>query len=369
MPCRDGEASASWIADDGALAEAVSGWGSVIGLDTEFQRTSTFFPLPGLYQVNAGGAVYLLDPLAIEDWGAFVDCLEDPRVTVVMHACGEDLELMRHHLGAVPRNVFDTQLAYAFLSADFSMSYANLVARLLNEELPKHETRSDWRQRPLTSEQIRYAWEDVAHLPRLHAVLKRELEGLGRYDWFLDSMSDRGRFDPVDPDEHYRTNKSAWRLRGEELAVLKALTAWRERRAMEEDVPRKRIVWDEHLLAFAQASDLSVGEVWRVLPKPIARRYADEIVAEYQQGRSAPALPRLEQPLTQAQGEVGKALRKVAREQAGRLDFAEELLSRKRDIEECVRHFLATGELSPTYAGWRDELVGDEFRRILERLK
>jgi ribonuclease D len=369
MPCRDGEASVSWIADDAALADAVGTWGSVIGLDTEFQRTNTFFPLPGLYQVNAGGRVYLLDPLAIEDWGSFVDCLEDPRVTVVMHACGEDLELMRHHLGAVPREVFDTQFAHAFLSEDFSTSYANLVSRLLGEELPKHETRSDWLQRPLTSEQIRYAWEDVVHLPRLHAVLKQGLEAKGRYEWFRESMRDRGRFEPNDPDEHYRVNKRAWRLGGADLAVLRILTAWRERRAMEEDVPRKRIVWDEHLLEFARTPELSSGDVWRTLPKPIARRYADEIVAEHQQGRAAPALPRLDQPLTQAQGEVAKALRKAARKRAAELGLAEELLARKRDIEDCVRHYLATGELSPTYSGWREQVLGEEFRRLLESLQ
>jgi hypothetical protein len=62
-------------------------------------------------------------------------------------------------------------------------------------------------------------------------------------------------------------------------------------------------------------------------------------------------------------------MREAARSQARALDFAEELLARKRDIEECVRHFLDTGELSGAYAGWREPLVGEEFRSILGRLK
>ena len=59
MPCKADAASVEWITDDDALAAAAGAWGRVIGLDTEFQRTDTFFPLPGLYQVSDGSRVYL----------------------------------------------------------------------------------------------------------------------------------------------------------------------------------------------------------------------------------------------------------------------------------------------------------------------
>ena len=54
MPCRADAASVSWIGNTSALVDAVASWGDVIGLDTEFQRTDTFFPVPGLYQVISG---------------------------------------------------------------------------------------------------------------------------------------------------------------------------------------------------------------------------------------------------------------------------------------------------------------------------
>ena len=55
MHCKDGELSFNWISTDAQLREAASSWGSlsVMGLDTEFQRTSTFYPIPALYQVSA----------------------------------------------------------------------------------------------------------------------------------------------------------------------------------------------------------------------------------------------------------------------------------------------------------------------------
>jgi ribonuclease D len=368
MPCKDAAASAEWILTDAELRRAVEEWQPVIGLDTEFQRTSTFYPLPGLYQVISGESIYLIDPLSIRDFAPLVNVLEDPGSVKIVHACGEDLELLQHHLGAAPRNLFDTQLANAFQCADFSTSYANLVAQQLGVALDKHETRSDWRQRPLSEEQVRYALEDVVYLPALYDALRRRLDSLDRLPWFEEAMAERGRFAPVPPEEYYRTLKNAWRLGRQQLGVLARLCTWREHRARAEDVPRNRIVWDEHLYTFACRRSLGEGDVWSLLPKPIARRYAGELVAEHAAGLTAEPPPPLPKPLSQAEGAVSKVLREIGRRHAEALDLAQELLARKRDVEACVRHFIGTGELSPDYSGWRAALVGIDFRRELEQL-
>ncbi len=368
MPCRGGAISPEWVTTDEALARAVNAWGDVIGLDTEFQRTNTFFPIPGLYQVVSGDDVYLIDPLTVEDWGPLVDVLEDPDRRIVMHACGEDLELMLHHLGARPTRVFDTQLAHAFVSTDFALSYANLVRTHIGADMGSAQTRSNWLKRPLTDAQVHYACEDVAHLLELEERLGGALDTLGRMHWFEETMADHGRYDPTDPDLYYLGMHKAWRLKGEDLAVLQRLASWRERVAMEEDVPRNRVVWDEHLISFAERRVLGEKQIWDSLPKPVARRYAQDLVAEHEAGRSAPPLPRMAPPLSQKQGEVSKALRDVARSEAERQAMSPELLARKRDVEACIRQYLATGELSEAYSGWREPLLGDRFRDILSRL-
>jgi ribonuclease D len=61
-----------------------------------------------------------------------------------MHACSEDLEVFARHLDAAPANLFDTQVAAGFLSADYSPSYAQLVQRYAGVEIVKHQTRSYW---------------------------------------------------------------------------------------------------------------------------------------------------------------------------------------------------------------------------------
>lgn len=368
MLCRADAASVSWIDDAAALADAVSSWGGLIGLDTEFQRTDTFFPVPGLYQVISGEDVYLLDPLSIEDFSAFSEFLQDPGTVKIMHACSEDLELVRHHLGVEPQGIFDTQLAYAFQSSNYSVSYANLVASMLGQDLGKHATRSNWLRRPLTEEQLHYAWEDVRFLPELYEVLNERLDELGRRAWFADAMAEKGRLQGPQPDEYYRGVQKAWRLDGFELGVLKRLCAWRERRAMAEDVPRKRVVWDEHLVEFARLASLAEKDVHDRLPGPVARRYASQLVEEHREGMTAGiAEPPLARPLSPSESKVSRALRELAGNKADALEFARELLARKRDVEACLRHYLETGELSPAYTGWRAGLIGEEFRAVLER--
>lgn len=368
MPCKADEASVNWVGSDAELAAAAAGWRRVVGLDTEFQRTDTFFPLPGLYQVSCGEDVYLLDPLTIADFSPLLELLEDRRVTKIMHACSEDLELLRHHFGAVPVGLFDTQLANAFVSPHYSVSFTRLVTERLGVELNQHETRSDWLARPLSAEQIRYAREDVYYLPPLHAALSDELQRLGRMDWFREEMDLRGRFALGDPDDYYLNMKHAWRLPGPVRGRLQQLAAWRERQAMAEDRPRNRIVRDEHLQTLAALDDVDDHAIQDVLPRGVARRYGDDLLAAHRQGSELPdAPPAPEPPLGAGSAGLVRELRDLARAQAEALDMAPELLCRKREVEACVQHFAATGELSPAFRGWRSELVGEAFRQRLER--
>ena len=370
MPCKAVAASASWIDSDASLATSAAEWQRVIGLDTEFQRTDSFFPRPGLYQVASGERIYLLDPLEIGDFSPLLELLEDRRVTKIMHACSEDLELLRHHFGAVPVGLFDTQLANAFVSPDYSVSFTRLVSQRLGVDLVQHETRSDWLGRPLTGEQIRYACEDVYYLPPLFDVLREALERAGRFAWFRQEMDLRGRFELGDPDEYYLGMKSAWRLTGVARARLKAMAAWRERQAMAEDRPRNRIVRDEHLLSLARLERLGRADLEAVLPRGVARRYGDDVlVAHRQAGDDLEHPPAGETPLGSVLTGLVRELRDLAQRKAEDLHMAPELLARKREVEACVRHFVATGELSEAYRGWRGALLGEEYLARLERLR
>ena len=88
------------------------------------------------------------------------------------------------------------------------------------------------------------------------------------------------------PHDYYRNVKGAWRLDPEALYRLQALCFWRECTAREEDVPRNRVVWDEHLSALAEAgSNGSAERVVDALPGAVRQRYGQALLAVDERAR------------------------------------------------------------------------------------
>ena len=96
-----------------ALADA-----AVIAVDTEFMRTDTFYPIPALLQLSDGVKVYLVDPLAIDNWQPLNALLTNPGVYKVMHSVSEDMEVFQRLLGLVPQPLLDTQVGAALAGLD-----------------------------------------------------------------------------------------------------------------------------------------------------------------------------------------------------------------------------------------------------------
>ncbi len=339
---------------------------ATVALDTEFIRTRTFYPIAALYQLASANEVVIIDPLPIDDWRPFTDLLESNEILKLMHSCSEDLEVFARHLDTRPGPLFDTQVAAAFLGSNFSPGYAELVRACTGVELGKHHTRSDWLARPLADEQIEYAIEDVTYLAEIHAKQRRDLERLGRIDWFQSELDERLVINGATDDTYYLGVRSAWRCEGKQINRLKALCAWREQRAKQRDLPRGHVISDEELVDLAVLRDVAPAKVRECVAPAAARRYTDDLLSimadadELEEVATAP--PR---PLSRAQTKVVKRLKTVGANKASELDLAPELLSRRRDLEGCVRSFQETGDLSPAFLGWRYPLVGEEFASIL----
>ena len=350
---------------DAELGAFARGCGALVGLDTEFMRESTFYPIAALYQLAGDAGVGLVDACSDQSFEGLRRLLEDPAVTKVMHSCSEDLEVFECHLGVQPATLVDTQVAHAFVTPEFGRSYAALVEHYLGVDLPKQQTRSNWLRRPLSEAQLDYARADVAHLRELWERMRERLVDAGRLDWFEDEMNSvLGRPD-ADPEHYYLGMKRAWRMAPRQLAALRRLSAWREAEARRRDVPRARTVRDEHLLALAESPSPTRALVFGMLPKGVARRYADDLLRAHAEGLREDAPPVPAPPLSPREGGVLKAMRDFARSRAEALGIAPELLARRRVLEACIRHFRDYREL-PGSLRWRLELVGERFAELLQ---
>jgi len=156
---------------------------SYLGVDTEFRRTTKDNMRLALLQVNDGDEIYLIDAVLISNPEDNCDFLFSDSVTKVFHSCKEDIEAIFSWTGKVMRNLFDTQLANAFLDGHYSIGYQGLVEEKLDITLDKKETRSNWIRRPLTDSQLSYAASDVEYLIHLFIEQEQALIESNKLDW------------------------------------------------------------------------------------------------------------------------------------------------------------------------------------------
>lgn len=366
-----------WIAQDQELAELCARWRqqAAIAIDTEFMRSETFYPIAGLIQVGDGRGCYLIDPLAITDFSPLRELLLDPAVTKVLHSCSEDLEVFQRLLDLVPSPLFDTQIAAAFAGYGFSLGYAGLVKAVLNIDVPKEETRSDWLQRPLSVAQLKYAALDVAHMLVVYGKLLQQLKATGRLQWVKEDCADlvTNARQPDDFTQAYRKVGFAWKLRSQELATLQQLCIWRETEARERNVPRNRLVKEPVLweIARRQPSDLEQLQRIRDLPPRTLRDYGEQLLAIVAaSGASDPASwpERLPPPLAIREAAQLKRLKKHVRDLAEKLDMPVEIFVRKKEYEELLRSGLHGEEfvLPSRLQGWRFEVVGQALLALAQ---
>ena len=351
-----------WVDNAAALAEATSGWsGRAIGFDSEFIRVRTFYPEAALYQAADGERVHLMDPLPLshDELQPLATALSSEQTLFVMHACSEDLELLRYHLGVVPARLFDTQMAMALVSPDASLGYQALVRALLGVEVDKSETRSDWQQRPLSAAQFEYAAIDVVHLQPIHAMLGDKLARLGRTDWMAEEMRNvlAAAATTRRPEDYYQSVRDAWRLEGAELAVFRALCSWRETTAQQRNRPRSRIIPDPVLMEMVREHLHRRRDLEGLLRPPLSEKWAPELeqVIGAALHLDASQWPEpVPAPLTPELSEIIKVMRSSVVLLAAQLAIAESVLASRRLLESLVRSCMNGGGVLPLeWRGWR----------------
>lgn len=357
-----------WIDSNDELDALCARWRqqAAIAVDTEFMRSSTFYPIAGLIQIGDGKGCYLIDPLAITRFDALRDLMLDENVTKVMHSCSEDMEVFQCLLDCVPSPVFDTQLAAAFAGFGFSVGYAGLVKATLLHEIPKEETRSDWLQRPLSVAQLKYAALDVAHMLVVYGTLLQILKSHNRLQWVKDDCADlvRQAREPEDFSVAYQKVGLAWKLRSNELALLRDLCIWRETEARARDIPRNRLIKEAALWEIARKQPQDKAALQRIEDIPHRTLQQDagvllDIVRNASVNKAA--LPdRLEPPLAKSEGPLLKQLKSCTRERAETLDLPPEVLVRKKEYEFIVRSGMSGNDyqLPPRLLGWRYDVIG-----------
>jgi len=217
--------------------------------DTEFASEHTYRSQLCLVQVAAPGVLAVIDTLTARDLEPFWRLLAEPGRTTVVHAGREEFGFILHAIQARPSNLFDVQVAAGLVDHDYPAGYASIVRRFLNLPTNKGETRTDWRQRPLTQAQLEYAVDDVRHLEELWRRMEQRLESLGRVDWMREEMEAwQGDVEDSFIRKRWRRVSGLNGLSRRELAIARELWHWRDAVAEHRDMPPKRVLRDDLLV-------------------------------------------------------------------------------------------------------------------------
>lgn len=331
-----------WVTSDQELEELSAELaGSVLAVDTEFTRRTTYYAKLALIQIASGERRVLIDPLKISDWQPLRNLFSSAEANV-FHAALEDLEVFRRDVGALPEPLFDTQIAAAFCGLGDSLSYAALVELLHQVQLSKAETQSDWMKRPLTESQVGYALDDVEWLQQIHEELVSRLQAADKLDWmqqYCDQVIENMR-EEINPDRAYLRLKSGWKLNPDELRVAAHLCRWREISARKLDKPKNWIVRDPVILEVARKMPKDVSELQNRfgLEPESARRYGRQLLGEIEIAhREAEEVEAPVQPISGSQRKQLKQLQQRVEAIAQEAQIANRLIASKSDLEALIR--------------------------------
>ena len=258
---------------------------------------------------------------------------------------------------------------------EYPASLATLTQRLVNKTLPKGETRTDWSRRPLSRDQILYALSDVSDLVEMYSQLSSMVDKLDRQSWLEEETSNfQQKVIDAETRENWRRVSGSSGLNPRQLEAVRQLWLWREARARELDRLPRRVLRDDLLVELARRGTTDQQKIRNV--RGMERRGLIEQYGEIAEAiRVSLATPEEELPkrprgtrrvvspmLSQF---LSTAIACISRQHK----LAPPIVGNADDVRELLGYELDRRKHDPVPAllkGWRGEIVGKTFRRLLQ---
>ncbi len=339
-----------------------------IAVDTEFMREKTYYPELSLIQVATDDNAWCIDPLAVEDLSPLGDILTNREIIKVFHAASQDMEILYYQFNDMPGPIFDTQIAASMLGHGEQTGYANLVKAILDLELEKSQSRTDWSRRPLTEAQLSYAADDVIHLCRVYHSLQTSLDEKGRTQWLqadFKQLENTNNFE-FNPDALLKRVKGHSRLRARQLGILRELAVWREGRAKKVNKPRRWVLSDDILIDIARQTPDTLEKLSTIrgIHESIVKQQGASLLSCIERGKQLDEellpSPSKKKKLSYKEGVLVDILMGIISYSAHKADISPSLLASRKDLEKLI-----TEDSSPLMLGWRYELAGRTIEDFL----
>ncbi|WP_104505802.1 ribonuclease D [Acinetobacter indicus] len=346
---------------------------STYGLDTEFIKVDTLWPKLGVFQINVAGKVYLLDGTTL-NLSAFWEKIFQAQQNI-FHACGEDIDLIYHYAQQKSlKNVFDTQVGMSFLGYGLQVSYQNALKQVLEVDIDKAQTRSDWLARPLSPEQLQYAANDVLYLMQLAEKIQQDLQQKSLLNLVVEDCrhltQEIGEDTPL---ERLYQDVGNYRHSRRQLMQLQQLVVWREQMVKALNQPRSFILKNTTLLDLVEKNpknNFQLSHVKEIRPN-ILREHGKTILDLLKFLPDPEHWPlRMARPIRHSSKEVGQHIEQVIQRGVNETGIPKEVLMRKKWLNALYQHVVFKNDEQdlPGYLlGWRYDLLTKPLIEVLHQ--
>ncbi|MDR0485021.1 MAG: HRDC domain-containing protein [Alphaproteobacteria bacterium] len=339
-----------------------------LAIDTEFIRRSTYYPKLSLIQICFKPKfAIIIDCLSTLNLDVFIDeIIYNPKIIKVFHSSKQDLEIFYYKKKSLPTNVFDTQLAVMLINFTKDISYEKMVKDLLNTELDKSLSTSNWLQRPLSKEQQDYASNDVLYLYEAYTAILKLLEKHNRLTWLenlFDSLEDVHTYEnSIEKDLTKATND----LSKESINIMYSLLMWREEHAKKIDIPRSFLLDTEVIKEISKKAPATKEDLKKIVGS-MKDRMLKTIFEIVQSPAENPIIIKRNPSLNKSQAEIYNILRVILSHVATTKKVHNSLIASNDDLIDVV--FNKENSQAKFLNGWRFEIFGSLVLDFLEEKK
>ncbi|KAJ1929727.1 exosome nuclease subunit [Tieghemiomyces parasiticus] len=272
-----------------------------LAVDLEHHSHRSFQGFTCLMQISTRDEDFLVDTLAVrEHLQTLNEVFADPQIVKVFHGAESDILWLQRDFGIYVVGLFDTYHASNVLHyAHHSLAY--LLDHFCQVTADKRYQLADWRIRPLPAPMAEYARSDTHYLLYIYDCMRNELltkngpietEGRRRIEVTLQRSAETAlRTYVKEPyDAEHGDGESGWRhllhrysrpLRPQQFAVLRALHAWRDDMARQEDESTRYVLPGHMLLMLANQMPTEAATLIGLCnpTPPLVRMYAAELAA------------------------------------------------------------------------------------------
>ncbi len=348
-----------------------------IAFDSEFTRDKTYNPILSLLQVaisyNGGKKIFIIDclsghGLSVEQTAFVLEKIFNCAAIKIIHSCRQDLQIIEQFIdksNLKNDKIADTQIMANLCGIGFNIGYSALAQDLIDVKIDKDLQNSNWQQRPLHENQLRYVVQDVLFLEDLYNGLQDRIAEKQRGDWLLEEMQNFLNVIFRQDNANLFKNFSAAHKNKKQIILLQKLVLWREDWARKINIPRQHLMSDDLLdkiVAQYNDTDYLLQIISSKKYDQQTRRSFFEVMDEVLNGTTAEEIVIKKLPIMNLrQKTIYLALQEIVEKNAQQQSLDPRFLLPKSQIKDIV----IANKFDNILYGWRHQLLSDEMQEIL----